>query len=1142
MTGSRGVRLFAGICLVCVLALGSAWAQTVTGSITGQVTDPSGAVVSGATVTAENTATGVKTTATTNAVGVYNIRFLPIGTYQVAVTASGFTSSTVHPFQIEIDQTVKIDVALKIGSSETVVVQEEFHPILDTTDSTLGNTLSTNEIANIPLNGRNFSQLTLFQAGAVGTDPSGMSGNNAIERNTYNSGVAAINGNRQQANNYTIEGADNNEPQNNLIGYNPAPDAIGEVRVVSANANATYGNANGGAVVTILKSGTNQFHGSLYDFLQSQIFDANSWANGLSNPVIKKNSYTQNIFGATFGGPIVKNKLFFFGDYEGVRHHTGGEATASVLTQAMRNGDFSALLTDGKTPIQLYDTQNNFTPYANNQGVPINNPVATYLFAHPELYPLPNTPAVSVANGGDGLIQGDYVGPQSSFISNNQEDFKVDWTPNSVDKISGFYSQGKGSDHTTAIIPVVFPAFNTYPTKIAGASWVHTFSPTIVNEARFGFTRVRWNNGVPSDPSGQFGFSGNQKVGIPFGAQKYVGFTGQSISGANYLGTSANPQVFTDNTFNYQDNLTWQRGRHFFSIGGQATRYQQNYLNAGNVGFLGQFSYNGQFTGLPGGQGYGAADFVLGLIQNVQLASPLGWVGNRQWRIAGYLQDDFKMTSRLTLNLGIRYEYDQPWYEQNNKTANVLPNGTVEYAGHVPADAIAGSIVCPTHACYNANYKQIMPRVGFAYQPTNKLVIRGGYGATSFFEGYSFNQRLTSSPPFSLAINSTATTPAGTSGGSPFSVSDAFSQPLGINNSLYSVWPQDTQPSYIHQFTLVSEYALTNELSVSAGYHGQIGHHLADYRNGNQLTAQQAQDIAPLGGCNATSVPAADQSPYYSLVGECGSILITESQARMTYNAAQFTLRQRTHRGLEYTLNYTFAKSLTNSAGNYAVSNTSFNGLSVQNGYDLNADYGPSGMDVRHSLNFVGVYELPFGHGKTFGGNVNRGLDAAFGGWKIATSAILYSGFPVTIFGPNNSATNNGGWGFSRANQYRHMVIHDQSLANWWGNDASAQPCTVAGVDNGTCAYGPAGAFTFGSAHNSTQRAPGYRTVDASIFKDFHLFGERHVLGFRADFFNLFNIASYGNPDNNIGDPNFGAISTVRSQERHIQLSLHYAF
>jgi hypothetical protein len=1132
---------------VTLLCLASAFGQTVTGSITGLVTDPSGAVVVGATVTAENTATAVKTSAKTNAAGVYAIRFLPIGTYTLTINATGFATEDVAPFSLEINQTAKFDVKLRIAGSTTVEVKETFHPILDTTDATLGTTLSTNEIQNIPLNGRNFSSLTLFQPGAVDTDPTGMTGNNAIERNTYNNGQVAINGNREQENNYTIEGAENNEPQNNLIGYNPAPDAIAEVRVISANANATYGNANGGAIVTILKSGTNHYHGSLYDLLENETLDANSWVNGLHQPQpTPKNSYTQNIFGATFGGPLVKNKLFFFGDYEGVRHHTGGLSTANVLTQAMRNGDFSALLTTpGVTPLQLYDTQNNFAAYAGDQGVPIVNPVAKYLFAHPELYPLPNGPPVTVQNGGDGLIQGNFSGPQSGFVSNNQEDFKVDWTPGNVNKINGFYSQGTGKDFTTAIIPVSFPAENTYPTKIAGASWVHTFSPSIINEARVGFTRVRWNNGVPTDPSGLFGLTGNSKVGIPFTAQLFVGFSGQSINnGASYLGANANLQVFTDNTFNYYDNLTWQRGRHLFTIGGQATRYQQNYVNAGNVGFLGQFSYSGIFSSNPNasnGPGYGPADFILDRSSNDQLASPTGWVGNRQWRLAGYFQDDFKVTSRLTLNLGIRYEYDQPWYEQNNKTANVLPGGTVEYAGHIPTGAVAGSIVCPTRACYNATYNQIMPRLGFAYQAMNKLVIRGGYGATSFFEGYSFNQRLTSSPPFSLAINSNAPVPTGTSGGTPFTVEEGFGgQQYGINPNynLYSVWPQNTQPAYIHQFSLTTEYALTNELSLSLGYHGQDGHHLADYRDGNQLTLAQAPVVASL-GCGGT-FPAADQTPYYSLVGECGTTLVTESAARMNYNSGQVTLRQRTHHGLEYTLNYTWAKSMTNSSGNYAVANTSWNGSSFQDAYNLNGDYGPSAMDIRHNMNFVGVYDLPFGRGRTYGGNANKLLDSVLGGWRLATSAVLYSGFPVTIFGPGYNGANNS-FGFNRANQYRPMIIRNRSLAHWWGTDPSATPCLQSGVDNGVCAYGAEGSYQFGTARNSTERAPGYRQVDTSLFKDFHLW-EQHVLGFRADFFNIFNIASYGNPDNGIRDSNFGAISNVRSPARQIQLSLHYSF
>ena len=1137
------VKYFAGCSLAVLLCLSSALGQTVTSSITGQVTDPSGAVVAGAKVIAENAATSVKTSTETNASGVYTIRFLPIGTYTVTIEGKGFSTQKISPFTLEIDQTAKIDASLTIGSSTTVSVEADFHPILDTSDATLGNTLSTNEIANIPLNGRNFSSLTLFQPGAVDTDPTGMIGNNAIERDTFNSGVAAINGNREQENNYTIEGAENNEPQNNLIAYNPAPDAIAEVRVISANANATYGNANGGAIVTILKSGTNHYHGSVYDLLENQNLDANAWANGLTNSPITR--YTQNIFGATFGGPIVRNKLFFFADYEGIRNHTAQPLQqTSVLTPQMLKGDFSALTAQN---IQLYDTQNNFAPYLNNQ-VPVVSPVAQFLAANPTLYPAPNrTPT-------DGLIENNFVAPQNSFVTNNQEDFKVDWTPGNVNKFNGFYSQGTGSDFKSAIIPISFPAHNTYPTKLAGASWVHTFSPAIINEARFGFTRVRWNNGVPSDPTGQFGLTGDSKVGIPFGTQQYVGFTGQSISNnASYIGTNANPQVFTDNTFNYYDNLTWQRGRHLFTMGGQATRYQQNYLNSGNVGFLGQFGYTGAYTenlSASNGPGYGPADFVLGRIFNTQLASPLGNVGNRQWRVAGYFQDDFKVSSRLTVNLGLRYEYDQPWYEQNNKTANVLPNGTVEYAGHVPALAVPGSVVCPTHACYNANYKQIMPRLGFAYQLNAKTVIRGGYGTTSFFEGYSFNQRLTSSPPFSQSINTNASSPTTTSGGTPFTVTDAFSQPLGIQNSTYSVWPQNNQPAYIQQYNLTVERALTNELSLSVGYHGQNGDHLADYRDGNQLTLAQAPGVAailannPNSPCSGLSFPSALQSPYYSLVGECNAVLITESEARMNYNSGQVTLRQRTHHGLEYTLNYTLAKSLTNSSGDYqvgALSNLSFNGDTFQNGYDEKADWGPSAIDVRQSVSFLGVYDLPFGHGRTYGGNAKGPVDAVFGGWRLSTSAILYSGFPVTIFGQNNNGAQNA-YGFNRPNQYRKLVIRNRSLSNWFGTDPSATPCLQAGVDNGTCAYGNEGSFEFGSAHNSSERAPGYRQVDMSLFKDFHVWGENHVLGFRADFFNLFNIASYGYPDNNINDSSFGLINSVRSPPRQIQLSLHYSF
>ena len=1130
------IQRLASCALVLLVSTSPLLAQTVTGSITGVITDQTGAVVPNAEVTAENTATGVKTHEVTNNTGTYTIRFLPVGSYRITVASQGFSTQNVPVFALEINQTAKIDATLQPGNTtNTVEVNETAAPILNTSDASLGISLTTNEIANFPLNGGNFSSVTLFQPGAVSTDPQGFTGNNAIERSTYNNGIASINGNRNQANNYTLDGADQNEPQNNLIAYNPAPEALAEIHVVSANAPATYGNANGGAVVSILKSGGSNFHGSAYGAVENYNLDANTWANKFSSPIIPRNPYTQSRFGGTLGGPILRDKLFFFVDYLGNRRHSGGLVSASVLPAAMRNGDFSALLSQGDNSIQLYDTQNNFAPYAGDKGLPVVSKVAAFLIAHPELYPLPNAAPV------DGLLQNDYQGSQRKFVVNDQGDVKIDWNPGAANKFTAFYAQSNAHDSSTALIPVTFPSTNIYPSKLGGGSWIHTFSTAIVNEARIGFTRVRWDNGIPTDPSGNFGVTGNSKVGIPFGKQLYPGFSEQDLNfNASAIGTSANTQILRDNTFNYYDNLTWQRGRHLLSLGVQATRYQQNYLNASNFGFLGNFNYNGSFTSNPnvttGGGGYGPADFILDRANESRLGSTIGIVGNRQWRVAGYVQDDFKFTPQLTLNFGLRYEYDQPWYEAHDKTANVLlGSGIVEYAGSVPAGAVAGAVVCPTRACYNATYDQFMPRLGFAYQAAARFVIRGGYGATSFFEGDAFNQRLTSSPPFALGSDLKALTPAGNSAGTPFAVEDGFTPEFDATSS-YSVWPQNQQPAYVHEYSLTTEYALSNTLSLSVGYLGETGQHLADYRNANQLTLAQATTIANLP--DGAPIPASAVAPYTNLVGQNGGLLVTESSAGMNYNGGQTTLRQRASHGLEYTVNYTYAKSFTNSSGNYGQPNIMGSNGAFQDGYNGRADYGPTGQDVHHNLSFFGVYAIPFGRGQTYGAKMNPFLDLLAGGWKASASAVLYSGFPITINGPGTSNTNS--YGQARANFYRPFKIRNRTVANWWGTDASAIPCS-AGGDNGSCAYGAAAPLSFGTASIGSERTPGYRQVDFSAFKEFHI-TEAQAVGFRADFFNVFNIASYGNPDNNITDGNFGQITNVRSPQRQIQFSAQYRF
>jgi hypothetical protein len=1126
---TRFFHYLAGCALAMAVSVPLASAQTVTGSITGEVTDPTGAVIPNARISVENVDTGVKALATTNASGVYSIRFLPIGRYKVVVDAKGFSSETVPPFTLEINQTVKLDEALSVGATSVIEVNSGSAPILNTTDGTLGVTLSTNEIQNVPLEGRNFSSITLFQPGAVSTAPTGMTGVNAIERDTSSSGVGSINGNRQQGNNYTLDGIDLNEGQNNLIGYNPAPDAIAEIKVISANAPATYGNASGGAVVSVLKSGTNKFHGSAYGYLQNENLDANSWANGLNAKVIPKNPFTQSIFGGTLGGPVLRDKLFFFGDYEGVREHTGGIGTASVIPTAMRNGDFSALLSPAFGGNQLYNTQNGFTPYENNQ-LPILNPVAKYLFAHPELYPEPNT----TPDAGT-LLNNNFQGAQRKFIVNNQFDVKTEWDPKGSDKVTAFYAQSRAYDGSVAVLAISFPSFSIYPTKLGGGTWVHTFSPSIVNEARVGFTRIRWNQGVPTDPTDAFGLNGNHLVGIPFGVQQYPGFSYQNVSDladnnlGGGFGTPAAPQIYVDNTFTYGDNLTIQRGKHLFSIGAQALRYQQQFLNTANYGSLGSFAYTGVFSSDPalGGPGYGPADFVLDNVAQAQIEDG-GESGDRQWRVAGFFQDDWKFLPNLTINLGLRYEWDQPWYEVNNKTANVLLNsGVVEYAGSVPVGAPAGSIVCPNRACYQPNYKQFMPRLGFALQINPRVVVRGGYGATSFFEGNATNQRLTYNSPFVVFSQKNSVAPSATSGGQGYTVEQGFSSAPGDINTTgagFGAWPQNIQPAYIQEFNLTTEFAINDKTSFTVGYVGETGQHIEDYRNGNQLTVPGDFSTAP----------------FATLVGTGGPLLVTESRATMNYNALQATLRQRASHGLEYTVNYTYGRAMTNSAGNYGVPSVNGSNGAFQNGYNSAADYGPAGQDVRHNLNAIAVYALPFGRDRQYASHVNRLLDEAIGGWSISSTLIAFTGLPDTLSSPDHSNSNT--YGAARPNQYRKLKIVNRSISNWWGTDPSATPCTQQ-ADNGVCAYGQASTNTFGTAAIGTERDPGFYQVDSSLFKDFRI-TEGQRLGFRLDAFNVLNVADYGAPDSNITDGagQFGLINSVRNQERRLQLALNYKF
>jgi hypothetical protein len=1127
---------------VAVVAV-AAGAQTVTGSIRGLVTDPSGAVVPGSEITATNVNTGVKTKTTTDKSGNYNIQTLSVGSYTLTATRQGFKTTSVGPIALEIDQIARIDVKLQVGEvSTTVEVASESGAILQTENASLGTTITSNTLESMPLPGQNFSAATVFVPGAVLPTYGSLGSTQGTERVTSfaSSTQPSFNGNRMQTNNYIFDGTDINEPLQNTIAYNPAPEAIGQMRIITGNAEAEYGNVNGGEIITVTKAGTNQFHGSLYAFYENQDGTANTWSNDYNK--IAKGVFHQSLFGATFGGPVFKNKLFFFMDYEGFRQTSAGTQVISVPSRRMRTGDFSELLgapnefgqsIPAAQYIQLYNTTSGLAaakPYVNNQ-IPVNNPVAQYIFAHPEFYPLPNRPSTNV-NSPD---TNNYGGYNKSAVVNNQGDIRVDYTMSQKDNLWARYTHGGAYDAPiVSVLAFEFPGGSDYPFWNGVLNEVHTFSPNLQNEFRAGYSRVRNLSGIPSDPFGQFPAGSDTKVGYPYDSP-YPGFTESNISTAEKnIGTLGAVQNYIDNIFDYGDTVTWLHGKHIVKGGAQILRYQENFYYGGNAGNMGEFLYNGIFTkdltvNPTLGKGYGFADFVLDQSENQQVNGTAGRVGQRQYRMAFFGEDQWKLTPRLTLNLGLRYGYDQPMYEVNNKEVNV----DIRNPQNCPNCLLLAGQNGASRALYNAFHEQFMPRLSFAYQMNSQMVIRGGYAITDDFEGMGAANRLTANPPYIPAYLYASTAPSATGSGTPVKVSQGFTVG-GISTaaaSKYNAWDPNIKPELIQQYNLTLQTAMGPLFTFQLGYVGNVAQHLVVPEPINQQTV--------LG----TSSAATATQPFKNLVGIGGQVYLTTAEGYSNYNAMQVQLRQRQWHSLEYTFNYTFSKNMTNNPGYFGIGGVDGPGVYPQNVYDPHGDYGVSGFDTRNSASFVGTYTLPFGHGRDYGSHVNRFLDWAIGGWKVSAEAVLYSGFPITIGSSSGGGTNNGGG--AHANQYAPLVIKNRSLAHWFGTDPSATPCSgpnvVAGVLQ-ACAYGSELPNSFGTARVGTERAPGYRVVDTSAFKQFRTYKEQYVQ-FRVDAFNVGNIASYSAPGSTASTPaTFGQITSTLSPARQLQYSLKYAF
>jgi len=1160
------VTLIVSLAAVLCATVVPAFAQEVTATIVGTVTDPSGAAVAGAAVTAKDTDRGTVWTSTTNETGSFNVPRLPVGTYEVKVTASGFQAAAHTPITLVLNQTARLDFQMRVGQASETVEVTSIAPTLKTETVEVDTIINARTNDNLPLATRNPVQLTLLAPGAVTVDTASLNmGSNTAE----GGGRPYINGNREQANNFLLDGLDDNQVSENRLGLTPSPDAIEEFNLITQNASAEFGNFQGGIVNSTIKSGTNRFHGNVFEYFRNDIFNANQWENG-HGPLKPTPKLRWNMFGGTFGGPIVKNRLFFFGDFQGGRlDHPSTASHNHVLTAAERGGDFSSLLSlpappNGPGPVILMN------PCAAGTGIPgspcqitaaptpfVGNVIPTNMLdpAFTKLVSSPlYLPATDVDSTGFGLADS----KTAQKFNSDQYDIKVDFNLSDKDRFFGRYSHGKQNDPATDTWSLAGDSTNVANLKNSLVNWTHTFSPNLVNEARLGFNWIAFvnNNNTFSGPAGQLasglGINGVTSKGLPLFAFSLGGTITQPGCGTlSCFGKTVSLENFASTVIQFNDNLIFTHGRHVIKTGFQMNKYRINVFYAGNGGELGLLSYQGQFTA-PGSTGAAAnaaaaADFALGL---PQLVGHGVTGGGGAWHqldalFAGYVQDNWRLSSNLTLNLGFRYEVRTPWWEKNNRQVNVNAlTGALEFPGNTPVVGVGTNGF--SRGLYNTTYglPDFEPRVGFAWTPLGqKTVIRGAYTISSYLEGTGTNLRLTQNPPFTppqaQATNAASGTPFTTEAG-PGAGTVAG---LSYQGATLLAWNKTVQPSMAQQYNLTIQHELAKSTTLQIGYVGQHATHMMvpEWLSQGQLTPSgtdtcyftdpnkvvlTAACAHPfIGGENAPGVLGSDPAggnPTFGPNG-LGNVKLTNTNGNMKYNALQAVLQTRYSHGLETQVSYTFSKCMTDNSGYFGTwsptTQTTPASPYFQNLYNKRADWAQCYSDSKHVLSAYAVYELPVGRGKQFGQGVPAAVNAVVGNWTVSPIISWHTGFPLALYGNDDSGTGSPG-ARPNCNGPAHYPKTVSSAGIQWYDPSflSAAP-----------------AFTFGNCPaQGPVIGPGYADVDLGMQKNFPI-RESMKLQFRTDFINLFNHANFAHPG---GDGKINATQDARQ----LQFALKFYF
>ena len=1164
-------RWLSGALVACSLLLftNHAFAQRDLGTITGTVTDASGAAIPNAKITILEVSTGLSYNTVTGDSGSYNRPALKPGTYTVIVEAAGFQKSEQKDVVVNPGEPTAVNISVQVGNSSQTVEVTASAPLLQTESPVIGANLNATQVAELPLGGsRTFSYLARLSPGVLPAEQGA--------RDSLGGGFSANGVRSTGENNFLLNGVDNNVNVIDFINQtsfviSPSVEAIGELQILTNGYSAEYGRAAGGVVNAILKSGTNQLHGVAFEILQNTKLDANRWENNFAN--IQRAPFKQNQFGGALGGPIIKNKLFIFGDYQGTRIATAGGVIQNlgygglitVPTQNMINGDFSALLgpvigTDARGNAirqnQLYDPTTTTTvngqlyrtPYLNNQ-IPISqmDPASRRIAA---LYP--------TTNQGGGLLgsqpQNNYAFSTPGALVTDQGDGRVDYRLSEKDSLFGSISWSNTNKNSVVPFQGALDGGNFNGAsevdlgRNAQLGYTRIWSPTIVSETRVAFSRLvtaRTQANANTDEFKAIGIGGYDPTTSSNGGLPQIGLGHYYQIGANdWL-----PTKEYNNVWDFIQNVAVTKGSHSLKFGAEYRPIRFPFFQVPYP--HGELTFSRNETANPsnantGNTGDEFASFLLGAVNGGQI-STTNFIASKKQAYAWYAQDDWKVTPKLTLNLGVRYELFSPIGETFGRQSNFnidnltlyIPAGKDSLTPLPPNFNQSVTINGITSAALFPNVKvdrgskdpylipwdklDIGPRIGLAWNVRSRTVIRAAYGV--FYggeENQGGNPNRGESVPFNESpqlnrpagvgtfspdpyfANGNAT--GGVSVGYPVNVFNGFP----VSSLQFREVAQDFRNPMVQKWNFAIQQELPGQMALEVSY---VGNH-----SSHQLLQPDFNTCPNLGTLNSSlNCNALRPVPYI------GSISGTATYGFGNYSGMTAKLEKRMSKGLQFVSAYTYGHALANSGTTLSGSS----GIYTRDPTNWATSYTNASWDIRHNFTTGLTYDIPFGRGKQYGANTNGFVNAVAGGWQMNSIITFHTGQPFTL----RSNACQGIWSGCSPNAVSGLNPNAAPAngrnPNEWFNINNVAPPT---------------ALTEGSLGLQTNYGPPTRTVDLSLFKTFDM-TERFHLQFRAETFNIGNTPQFGLPDNNLQDSNFGRItSTATGSERHLQFSLRLQF